>query len=187
MLVLASSSPRRREILSNAGIEHTVLVPIGVDESVRPGEDPVHYVRRLAVDKARAITPPAGDVILAADTTVVIEGEILGKPQDAAEARWMLHRLSGCEHAVLTGFCLRKDDELLVDSAESKVRFLPLSEHEIALYVATGEPMDKAGGYGIQTLASKFVHGIEGCFFNIMGLPIALVYQRLRERGWIVI
>jgi septum formation protein len=187
LLILASASPRRREILANAGIAHQVVVPSGVDESVRPGEDPVHYVRRLALEKAHAVQTPADDIILAADTSVVVDGEILGKPQDQAEARWMIHRLSGREHTVLTGICLRRGEEAVVDSAESRVRFISLSEHEVSAYVASGEPMDKAGGYGIQTLASKFVERIDGCYFNVMGLPVALVYQRLRERGWIVI
>lgn len=164
-----------------------MIVPSGVDEGVHAGEDPVDYVRRLAVEKAWAVETENDQIVLAADTTVVVDGEILGKPQDVAEARWMLHRLAGREHTVLTGICLRRGEETVVDSEESRVRFITLSEHEIAAYVQSGEPMDKAGGYGIQTLASKFVDRIEGCYFNIMGLPIALVYQRMRERGWIVI
>ena len=180
MLILASASPRRREILSNAGIAHTVVVPAGVDESVHPGEDPAAYVRRLAETKSRAVPTSPSEIVLAADTTVVIDGEILGKPQDEAEARWMLHRLSGRDHTVLTGICLRRGAETIVDSAASTVRFLPLSEHEIAAYAASGEPFDKAGGYGIQGRAAAFVTHIVGSYTNVVGLPLAQVLERLR-------
>jgi septum formation protein len=123
----------------------------------------------------------AGEIVLGADTTVVVDGEILAKPEDAEDARRMLRMLSGRRHEVLTGICLRRGDAAICDCESTAVVFANLSESEIAKYVASGEPMDKAGGYAIQGLASKFVVGIEGDFFNVMGLPVALVYRYLRE------
>ena len=180
MLVLASQSPRRSEILRQAGFPFTVRIA-DVDESVRAGETPAGYVQRLAEAKARAVDASAGEIILGADTTVVVEGEILAKPEDAEDARRMLRLLSGRRHEVLTGICLRRGTEAIRDCASTAVVFAALSEREIAEYVASGEPMDKAGGYAIQGLASKFVEGIEGDYFNVMGLPVALVYRYLRE------
>ena len=180
MLVLASQSPRRREILLQAGIPFTVRVT-DVDESVLAGETAAAYVQRLAEAKARAVEAVAGETVLGADTTVVIDGEILAKPEDAGDARRMLRLLSGRRHEVLTGICLRRGAEAIHDCASTAVVFAALSEREIAEYVASGEPMDKAGGYAIQGLASKFVEGIEGDYFNVMGLPVALVYRYLRE------
>ena len=124
---------------------------------------------------------PAGEIVLAADTTVVIQGEILAKPLDTADARRMLHLLSGQRHEVLTGICLRSANRMVEDCAETSVWFAPLSTQEIANYAASGEPMDKAGAYAIQGLASKFIQRIEGCYFNVMGLPVAMVYRHLRE------
>jgi septum formation protein len=181
MLILASSSPRRREILQAAGIEFTVR-PADLDEAVLPGEKALSYVRRLARAKAEAIPAGPGDVVLGADTVVVVEGEILGKPSGAADARRMLRLLAGREHAVMTGVCLRRPGaDAVEDVALTRVWFLPLSEGEIAGYVESGEPLDKAGAYAIQGLASKFVDRIEGCYFNVVGLPVALVYQHLRR------
>jgi septum formation protein len=180
MLVLASQSPRRSEILRLAGIPFTVRVA-DVDESVLPGENPSVYVRRLAEAKARAVAAAPGETVLGADTTVVIDGEILAKPADPADAQRMLALLSGRRHEVLTGICLLRSAEAECDCATTAVVFAPLSEREIADYVASGEPMDKAGAYAIQGLASKFVERIEGDYFNVMGLPVALVYQRLRD------
>ena len=180
MLVLASQSPRRSEILRQAGIPFTVRVA-GVDESVLAGEGPAEYVKRLAEAKARAVEASAEEVVLGADTTVVIDGEILAKPEDAEDARRMLRKLSARRHQVLTGICLRRGAEVVSDFASTAVVFARMSEGEIADYVASGEPMDKAGGYAIQGLASKFVEGIEGDFFNVMGLPVALVYGYLRD------
>jgi septum formation protein len=184
MLVLASRSPRRREILQQAGIPFVVR-PIEIDETPLPGETARNYVTRIAREKAGAATAGltvAGDIVLTADTTVVVQGEILGKPSDAADARRMLRTLSGRRHEVLTGICLRSADRVIEDCAETSVWFVPLSSAEIQEYVASGEPMDKAGGYAIQGLASKFIQRIEGCYFNVMGLPIAMVYRHLRER-----
>jgi septum formation protein len=182
MLVLASRSPRRREILRHAGIPFVVR-PMEVDETPLPSEAARDYVTRIAREKARAATAglaASGEIVLAADTTVTIRGQILGKPLDSADARRMLHMLSGQRHEVLTGICLRSASRVIEDCAETSVWFAPLSAQEIEDYAESGEPMDKAGGYAIQGLASKFVERIEGCYFNVMGLPIALVYRHLR-------
>jgi septum formation protein len=180
MLVLASQSPRRSEILRQAGIPFTVRVA-DVDESVLAGESPADYVQRLAAAKAYAVEASDGETVLGADTTVVIDGEILAKPVDAADARRMLVRLSGRRHEVLTGVCLRRGEGAIRDYVTTGVIFAPLSDAEIDEYVASGEPMDKAGAYAIQGLASKFVERIEGDYFNVMGLPVALVYRWLRD------
>jgi septum formation protein len=180
MLVLASQSPRRREILRQAGIPFTVRVA-DVDESVRTAESPAEYVQRLAAAKAYAIEAADAETVLGADTTVVIDGEILAKPADAADARRMLTRLSGRRHEVLTGICLRRGARATRDYVTTGVVFATLSDAEIDEYVASGEPMDKAGAYAIQGLASKFVERIDGDYFNVMGLPVALVYRLLRD------
>ena len=180
MLVLASQSPRRREILRQAGIPFTVRAA-DVDESVLAGESPADYVQRLAAAKAYAIEAAEGEIVLGADTTVVIDGQILAKPADAAEARRMLGLLSGRRHEVLTGICLRNGEAAIRDCVTTSVLFATISGAEIDEYVASGEPMDKAGAYAIQGLASKFVARIEGDYFNVMGLPVALLYRRLRE------
>jgi septum formation protein len=179
MLVLASQSPRRSEILRQAGIPFTVRAA-DVDESVLAAESPADYVQRLAKAKAHAVGAADGETVLGADTTVVIDGEILAKPADAADARRMLVRLSGRRHEVLTGICLRRGDHAIRDYATTGVVFAALSDAEIDEYVASGEPMDKAGAYAIQGLASKFVERIEGDYFNVMGLPVAMVYRLLR-------
>jgi septum formation protein len=177
MLVLASQSPRRSEILRQAGIPFTVRAA-DVDESLLSGESPADYVKRLARAKATAVTAVDGEIVLGADTTVVIDGEILAKPSDAADARRMLALLSGRRHEVLTGICLRRGADAPCEYATTGVVFASLSDAEIDQYVASGEPMDKAGAYAIQGLASKFVERIEGDYFNVMGLPVALVYRR---------
>ncbi|MCS6953971.1 MAG: Maf family protein [Bryobacterales bacterium] len=180
MLVLASRSPRRREILQRAGIPFRVQ-PADVDETWVAGESPSEHVLRLAHAKAAAVEALGEEIVLGADTTVVLDGEILAKPQDPQEAVRMLRRLSGREHAVLTGVCLRRGPNLRLDVETTRVWFAPLTEREIQEYVASGEPLDKAGAYAIQGLASKFVERIEGCYFNVVGLPVALVYRRLKE------
>jgi septum formation protein len=180
VLLLASASPRRSEILSNAGIPFIREIPANIDETPSPGEPPREYVMRLAREKAAAIAAGPGRIVLGADTTVVVDDEILGKPAGDADASRMLRLLSGRSHEVITGICLRHCGGEVVDSETTRVWFAPLSEVEIADYVASGEPMDKAGAYGIQGLASKFIPRIEGCYFNVMGLPVALVYSRLR-------
>jgi septum formation protein len=180
MIVLASQSPRRSEILRQAGIPF-VARPANVDETTRPGENPEDYVRRVARDKALAGGAAPGEIVLGADTVVVIDGEILGKPADSADAARMLGLLAGREHQVLTGICLGRGAEMVVDCARTGVWFRPLTREEIADYVATGEPMDKAGAYAIQGLASKFIERIEGSYTNVVGLPIELVQQILRS------
>ncbi|HXM46154.1 MAG TPA: Maf family protein [Bryobacteraceae bacterium] len=181
MLVLASRSPRRREILQQAGIPFVVR-PIEVDEKPFTGEDARDYVTRIAREKANAAGLMAdGEVVLTADTTVAIHGEILAKPLDTADARRMLRLLSGQRHEVLTGICLRSASRAIEDCAETSVWFAPLSPREIEDYAASGEPMDKAGAYAIQGLASKFIQRIEGCYFNVVGLPVAMVYRHLRK------
>ena len=182
MLVLASQSPRRKEILRQSGIPFTVRTA-PVDESPRDGEQPAEYVQRVAEAKALAIGAAADEIVLGADTTVVIDGLILGKPTDTDDARRMLKLLSGRRHEVLTGICLRRGAETPVrDYAATAVWFAALSDREIEEYAAGSEPMDKAGAYAIQGLASKFVERIEGCYFNVMGLPVALVYRHLRSQ-----
>ncbi|HTM51051.1 MAG TPA: Maf family protein [Bryobacteraceae bacterium] len=181
MIVLASASPRRAEILTLAGIRFERQAPAGIDETPKSGEKARDYVMRLAREKARAIGSAPGRVVLGADTTVVMDGQILGKPEDAGDAARMLRLLSGRAHEVITGVCLRSPLGEAVDAATTEVWFTRLTDAEIEAYVASGEPMDKAGAYGIQGLASKFVTRIEGCYFNVMGLPVALVYARIRD------
>ena len=183
MLILASQSPRRKEILQAAGIPFQVRIG-NVDESVLNGEAPMSYVRRLAAVKAMAVKRDAGDMILAADTTVVAEGEILGKPENDDDAKRMLRKLSGRSHEVLTGICLFSGSKLQIDAESTTVYFAALSEEEIEQYVASGEHHDKAGAYGIQGRASKFIQRVEGCYFNVVGLPISLVYRHLKAAGY---
>jgi septum formation protein len=180
MLILASRSPRRHEILARAGIPHVVR-PAEVDESMRHGEDARRHVERLARAKAEAAECGPEDVVLGADTVVVVDGDVLGKPSDPADARRMLQRLAGREHEVMTGICLRSRQTSAEDVETTRVRFVPLSGQEIEEYAASGEPMDKAGAYAIQGLASKFIDRIEGCYFNVVGLPVAKVYSHLRQ------
>ena len=204
MLVLASASPRRQELLRNAGISFEVQ-PAHIPEDPLPGETAQACAERLAREKALAVARQRPhDCVLGADTVVVVDGQLLGKPSDAADAARMLRMLSGREHQVITGVCLvgavesgqwkvgsgklegvsgfqfpvssQTDGPLTTASETTLVTMSELSEAEIRAYVATGEPMDKAGAYAIQGLASKFVDRIEGCYFNVMGLPVARVY-----------
>jgi septum formation protein len=177
-LVLASGSPRRAEILERAGWLHEVIVA-GIDESLKPDESAAAYVQRLARSKAEAVAQKLEEgLVLGADTTVVIAGQILGQPQDDADARRMLSLLNGKWHEVLTGVALvRVGRESRVDYETTRVRFAEMSESEIDWYVSTREPFGKAGAYGIQGKAALFIEEIEGDYFNIMGLPIRLVYE----------
>jgi septum formation protein len=152
-----------------------------VEELRGAGESPVDYAKRLARAKAEAAWEESGEIVLGADTIVVIDGQILEKPVDADDARAMLRLLSGREHTVITGICLRHRDGAIVDHSATKVRFAPLLDSEVAEYVASGEPFDKAGAYAIQGLASKFVESVNGCYFNVMGLPLALVYRHWKS------
>jgi nucleoside triphosphate pyrophosphatase len=182
-IVLASASPRRAELLRAAGIEFDVI-PADVDETARRGEPPEPYVRRIAEAKVREIAGRARDrIVVAADTTVVIDGAMLGKPRDDEDAKRMLYLLSGRIHEVLTAVavnCGPRDADPLVEVERTEVEFAPLTEFEIDWYVATGEPRDKAGAYAIQGYASRFVTRINGSYSNVVGLPIALVYQILK-------
>jgi septum formation protein len=185
-LVLASSSPRRQELLYSAGIPF-VAQAAEVPEVPRPGERPLEYAQRLAREKARAVasTPQVGkgDLILGADTIVVVDEHMLEKPTDEADAARMLRLLSGRTHQVTTGVCLIGEGLEDVRSETTAVTFDTLSEAEIAMYVAHGEPMDKAGAYAIQGIASRWICRLEGCYFNVVGLPVPLVYRMLRESG----
>ena len=178
MLVLASASPRRRQILQRAEIPFSAR-PADVDESEREGETPRDHVRRLAEAKARAVWR-AGELVLGADTVVFVGGAALGKPRDGEDAARMLALLSGRAHDVLTGVCLLEADRRRTAVEQTKVRFRAISEQEIETYVSSGEPLDKAGAYAIQGGARRFVERIEGCYFNVVGLPVARVYSMLR-------
>jgi septum formation protein len=180
MVVLASKSPRRAEVLRAAGIPFVVR-PADVHEERRPGEGAADYVQRLALEKALAVDAAPGEVVLGADTTVVAGEAILEKPRDAEDARRMLELLSGRWHEVITGVCLRAQAWRVVDCSVTRVLFSRLTDAQIAGYVASGEPMDKAGAYAIQGLASKFIERIEGEYFNVVGLPVAMVYRYLAE------
>ena len=206
-LILASASPRRAELLRAAGITFEIIVT-DVDEQVRPGEMPSAYVRRLAAEKSAAAqlgtakaaphdrrrddlayvghrfsgADPRGDadvIILGADTVVVIDGQILGKPRDDDEAASMLRRLSGTRHEVLTGISLRHGASELGRVETTTVHFTPLSDAEVEWYVASGEGRDKAGAYAIQGLASRFISRIDGSYSNVVGLPVAAVHEVL--------
>jgi septum formation protein len=180
-LVLASASPRRRELLERLGLAFTVAAP-DIDESVRPGEAAVAYVERLAAEKAAAVGG-AADVVIAADTTVEIDGEILGKPIDAADARRMLGRLSGRTHRVHTGVAVRHDGSARVGSATTFVHMAPLSPGAIEWYLATGEPFDKAGAYALQGTGGVLVEKVTGSVSNVVGLPLTLVLELARQLG----
>ncbi len=183
-LLLASASPRRADLLAAAGYTFTV-VPAEVDETPLPDEPPLEYVRRLAEAKARAaVAGDPGDVVLAADTTVAVDRHLLGKPEDAADAARMLGHLAGREHAVHTGVAVRRDGRLVSEVATTRVRFLPLSDAEIAWYVASTEPFGKAGGYAIQGRAARFIDWIEGSYSNVVGLPVHVVHRLLARAGW---
>jgi septum formation protein len=187
-LVLASASPRRRELLTQAGYAFEVH-PAHVNEDVRSGEDAIAYVVRLAREKALSVLAemsskgpaPPQVVVLGADTTVTLDGHILAKPEDAADAVRMLRMLSGRTHRVITGVAIATAKGVEVAAEVTGVHFRVLSDEEIAAYVATGEPMDKAGAYGIQGLAAKWIPRVEGCYFNVVGLPLALVATMLEE------
>lgn len=192
MLVLASASPRRQELLRNAGIAFAVQ-PAEIDETPLANERPRECVERLAREKALAVWKTRqGDVVLGADTIVVVDGDILNKPLDAEDAARMLHLLSGRTHEVITGACVvmpatigrqpgAENWRLRTASESTLVTMSAIPEVEIQEYVATGEPMDKAGAYAIQGRASRWIPRIEGDYTNVVGLPIALVYRMLRE------
>jgi septum formation protein len=179
-LVLASASPRRADLLRAAGFSFEIH-PAHVDERRHDGEGPAGYVRRVAHDKARTVHEQRPDrIILAADTTVVVDGHVLAKPEDDRDAQRMLRMLSGRAHEVLTAVAIASGTIIGARTAATTVEFAPLTDEEIAWYVASGEPADKAGGYAIQGLASRFVTRIQGSYSNVVGLPVALVYEMLK-------
>ena len=189
-LILASASPRRRELLLQAGYSFEVR-PAHINEDTRAGEDPIAYVTRLAREKAECVWQKARDtVVLGADTTVVVDGDMLAKPADADDARRMLRLLSGRTHRVITGVAVVRSEPAAGNTLAARpfvevaaevtaVKFLTLCDAEIDAYIATGEPMDKAGGYAIQGRAARWIPRIEGCYFNVVGLPLALVSTML--------
>jgi septum formation protein len=190
MFVLASASPRRQELLRNAGLEFSVC-PADIPEILSHDEDPSAFAKRLAREKARAVadklavSQSQGEnaLVLGADTIVVVDERVLGKPIDEADAARMLGMLSGRKHSVITGVCLIGSDFEDVRAETTEVVFNVLSGEDIRSYIATGEPMDKAGAYAIQGIASRWIPRIEGCYFNVVGLPVALVCKMLRERA----
>jgi septum formation protein len=178
-LILASASPRRSELLQNAGISFQVD-PANVHEQPLVGEVPIDYAKRLARDKARAVfARHPNPVVLGADTVVVVDEHLLEKPRDDEDAKRMLRLLSGRSHQVITGVCLLGRDFERIEAETTQVTFGLISEPEIAEYVASGEPMDKAGAYGIQGMASRWAERIDGDYFNVVGLPVARVYRML--------
>jgi septum formation protein len=180
VLTLASASPRRRQLLEMLGIPITV-VPAHLEEIPAPGESPAAYVGRLAREKAEAVR---GDYVLGADTTVVLDGGLLEKPADAADALRMLSRLQGRTHEVHTAVALASGGTTHSRLDTTRVTFRPAPADLLAAYVATGEPMDKAGAYGIQGYGAALVERIEGDFFGVMGLPVRLVLDLMAEAGW---
>jgi septum formation protein len=176
-LVLASGSPRRSEIMNSVGWEFVKDVP-DIDESERENESPEAYVQRLALEKAQAIAPlHPNAIVLAADTTVVINDQIIGKPIDLDDARRMLRMLAGNWHEVLTGVAVMQDGKSHVDLQRTRVKFVEMTDVEIEFLVAMGDPLDKAGAYAVQAQAALFIEGIEGDYWNVVGLPISLVYR----------
>lgn len=182
-VILASQSPRRRELLTLVGIAHEVR-PADIDESLLPGETAVPHCERLARTKAERLAGEFPDaIVVGADTIVVVDGDILGKPRDAADAAIMLRRLSDRSHTVFTAVAVVHNGETRTAVEEVLVTFLPLSESTIAAYIATGEPMDKAGAYGIQGFGATNIARIEGDYFSVMGLPVARTVELMRSLG----
>jgi septum formation protein len=188
-LVLASASPRRRELLQNAGIPF-IIQPSKIPELPREGEAPQACAERLAREKALDVfRQRPHDFVLGADTIVIVDGQILGKPRDARDAARMLHLLAGKTHQVTTGVCLivpNDKGESAIEDTRSETTLVTMSElndEDIQSYIATGEPLDKAGAYAIQGIASRWISRIEGDYFNVVGLPVSLVYRMLRENG----
>jgi septum formation protein len=181
-IILASQSPRRIEMLHSLGLEFEIY-PARVDESPESYRDEIEYVYHNAASKAEWVYQkhPSAGLVISADTIVVKDGRILEKPKDSDDAGKMLKMLSGATHQVVTGICLLTSAAKIIDHEITNVTFVPLSGREIDAYLASGEPFDKAGAYGIQGFASIFIQRIEGCYFNVVGFPIAKFYQHLRE------
>jgi septum formation protein len=181
-VILASGSPRRHELLGQLGFPFMITAP-DIDETPRPGENPVHYVRRVALAKALAVDAPDDALVIAADTTVELDGEILAKPYDAAEAARMLAQLSGRTHQVHTGVAMRLGDDRASEVVTSLVTFTELAPEAIEWYVATGEPLDKAGAYAVQGIGGVFVQRVDGSVSNVVGLPMHTVLRLAKELG----
>ena len=183
-IILASQSPRRRELLTQMGLTYQVR-PADIDEHMDRALPPHALVEAISAEKAAAAAANASpdDLIIAADTVVALDGALLGKPRDEAEAGRMLSALSGRQHQVYTGFTVRRGEQVVTRSEETAVTFRPLTEEEIAAYIRTGEPMDKAGAYGIQGLGALLVEGIRGDYFNVMGLPVCALGRVLETFG----
>jgi len=183
-IILASSSPRRRELMERMGLD-IVIRTAPTDETMRPDGDPYDEVADVSRRKALAARPLCSDddIIVAADTIVVCDGLVMGKPRDVEDAVRMLRLLSGREHQVMTGVTVRCGDRAETKTVVTGVRFRPLSDREIRAYVATGEPMDKAGAYAAQGLAALFIEGLDGDFYNVMGLPVCTLAVMLRGYG----
>lgn len=179
-LILASGSPRRKELLSLFRIPFTV-VPADVDETMDPAKAPCEEVARLSAKKARAVKREPGDVVIAADTIVVCEGKVLGKPKSEENAYHMLSLLSGRDHQVMTGCTVLRGEKCETFTEVTDLHFRTLSEREIRAYIASGEPMDKAGAYGIQGGAALFCRRMEGDYYNVMGLPVCRLWQTLQS------
>lgn len=183
-IILASQSPRRIEMLRAAGLQFEVC-PAEVDESPIHYSDEIDYVRHNALEKATYVwAKHSADLVIAADTIVVKDGRIFEKPLNADDARSTLRILGGAVHEVVTGFCLKTVQQEILDEESTRVTFYPLSEEEIEAYLATGEAYDKAGGYGMQGLAGLFIRKIEGCYYNVVGFPLAKFYQHLKDLQW---
>ena len=181
-ILLASASPRRRELLASLGLIYQAEAP-NVDESPRPGEMPIAYVERLALDKINAVSADVGALVIAADTTIELDNEIIGKPTDLDDARSMLRRLSGRIHFVHTGVAVRRDDRCLTATVLSLVAFVALTDETIEWYLTTGEPLDKAGAYAIQGAGAVLVQSVEGSVSNIIGLPLHTVVELAAQLG----
>ena len=181
-VILASQSPRRRELLGLTGLDFIVRVA-DIDETMDPGKAPFDEVARVSRMKALAIPREPEDVVIAADTIVVCQGQVLGKPKDEADAFRILSLLSGGHHEVMTGLTVLRGDEIITHTEVTKIHFRPLLPQEIRAYIATGEPMDKAGAYGIQGGAALFADGMDGDYYNVMGLPVCRLGMILRSLG----
>ncbi len=181
-LILASQSPRRRELLGLTGLDFIVRVA-DIDETMDPGKAPFDEVSRVSRLKALAVRREPGDVVIAADTIVVCGGEVLGKPRDETDAFRMLSLLSGRHHEVMTGMTVLRDEELVTHTEVTKIHFRQLHPEEIRAYIASGEPMDKAGAYGIQGGAALFADEMVGDYYNVMGLPVCRLAMILRSLG----
>ena len=184
-VVLASGSPRRKQLMEMLGFKNMEIIPAKGEEVINPELTPGRLVESLAEEKAKEVAAlrAENDLIIAADTIVWSEGRVLGKPRSEKDAEEMLRSLSGKTHEVYTGVCIIKDGELFSEHEMSRVRFRELSESEIKAYVKTGEPMDKAGAYGAQGKGALFIKGIEGDFFNVMGLPVCRLGEMLKKQG----